>query len=563
MRRPLVLMAMLFTPLLAGCALNPPRIVSIAPGREVTDVPSNQTISITFDRPMDHQSVEDRFELSPSLAGCSGTRECRFAWTGNTFMFLHPKVNFALSTEYTVSMQAGYADASGQRNTLDHVWHFTTERPPRLASIDPPDNAASVAPDRNILLSFSRPMRSDSMRGAVQLTPDVPFVLRGKPGGDGSQYEIVPTIVLPPHQSYTVSLGRPIDLHGNPLEASFQSRFKTGTLSLNRKIGYLMAQPGRPAVAVGIVDPHADSFLGRSTPKMIYQLSQQSQGTDALLGFDWSPDGQRLVVVQGPKNGSSGPIQIVDVATGTAIRPGISGSAVYWAADGSIVYLQSGVLHRFKPATLQDVALTDPADGPVMAPLALSPDGRSVAFSTTDAAGVSHLWIMNMELKSRYRPVGLDDPADHPSWSPNGTKLAFRRITATGAELWIYDLTPNGGPSYRRVGALDITGTAWLNDNSTVIAATGSGSAATLYRINIFSVGEAGGLVQVTGSKEAPNGALPNSPLYDRRVAFVGEVDQLPQIFLMNGDGSRPQQLTDWEADYPFTGTAANWTPVG
>jgi hypothetical protein len=40
-------------------------------------------------------------------------------------------------------------------------------------------------------------------------------------------------------------------------------------------------------------------------------------------------------------------------------------------------------------------------------------------------------------------------------------------------------------------------------------------------------------------------------------------VDSLPQIYVMNGDGSRPQQLTTWEADYPYTGQAPNWTPTG
>src|SRR5437868_1817583 len=110
MRRAVLLLPVLLAPLLAGCALNPPRIVSIAPNREVSDVPTNQTISITFDRPMSHASVESRFQLAPSVAACAKPRNCRYAWSGNTFMFLHPGTNFALSTEYTVSMHAGYAD---------------------------------------------------------------------------------------------------------------------------------------------------------------------------------------------------------------------------------------------------------------------------------------------------------------------------------------------------------------------------------------------------------------------------------------------------------------------
>ena len=563
MRRGLVLLAAMLAPLLSGCALNPPRIVSITPNREVTDVPTNQTISVSFDRPMNHDSVERRFQLSPTLSGCSAAKSCRFAWTGNTLVFIHTHVNFALSTEYTVSMHAGYADASGQQNTLEHVWHFTTEGPPALTSVDPPDNATSVAPDRNIVLSFSRPMRADTMLAAIQLSPDTPFLLRGRPGGEGSQVEIIPTAVLQPNQSYTISVDRPLDVHDNAISGRVQTRFRTGPLSVSRKIGYLAGQRGQPAFAVGIVDPHPDAFLGRATPKIIYSLSAASQRTDGIVAFDWSPDGQRLAVIQAPRNADSGPIQIVDLATGTTIRPGINGSAVSWSTDGTIVYLSNGAVRRFHPNTLEDDALTDPADGRVIGPLALSPDGKSLAYSTVDAQAVTHLWIMNLDLRSRFHPIGLDDPADHPAWSPNGTKLAFRRVTSSGPQLWIYDLAATGASAYRRGGPLDITGSAWLNDNSTLIAATGSGRAAALYRVNIFSAGEAGGVVKVTGSKDAPNGSLPSTPAYDRRIAFVAWFDDLAQICVMNGDGSRPQQLTLWEGDYPYTGTAPNWSPSG
>jgi hypothetical protein len=563
MRRGVLVVLALLAPLVAACALNPPRIVSVAPGREATDVATDQAISISFDRGMNHASVEQRFGLAPALPGCSGSKNCHFAWSGNTLTYIHSHVNFDVSAAYRVSLHAGYADASGQQNGLEHSWRFITEGRPALTAVDPPDNAAAVAPDRNIVLSFSRPMRADSMRAAVQLSPDTPFLLRSKPGGDGSQYEIIPTAMLQPNLSYTVSVDRPLDVHDNAIYGRVQTRFRTGALSLSRKIGYLVAQPGQPAFAVGIVDPHADGFLLRSTPKIIYRLSPQSQLEDAIVAFDWSPDAQRLVVIQAPRNADSGPIQIVDLATATVIRPGINGSAVYWSQDGTIIYLRNGLLRRFRPTTLEDVALTDSADGRVNEPVALSPDGKSIAYSASDLLGVNHLWILNLDLRTRYRPIGLDDPADHPAWSPNGTKLAFRRLTAAGPELWIYDLSASGASAYRRGGPLDITGAAWLNDNSTLYVATGVGDSSALFRVNIFSAGEAGGVVKVTGSKEAPNGSTPNTPVYDRRVGFVGRVDQLPQLYVMNGDGSRPQQLTEWEADYPYTGQAPNWVPTG
>lgn len=563
-RAALSVLPLLVTLLGTACAINPPRIVAISPGRDSQDVPTNQDVRITFDRAMNHESVESRFELQPRLTGCdTSPRDCHFAWTGNTLVFLHTRVNFEVSTQYSVRLKAGYADSSGQANNLDHSWHFNTETRPALVSVDPADNSTSVPLDRNLVLNFSRPMRADTIQAAVQLTPDTPFLLRARPGGDGSQYEVIPESLLAPDQQYTLAVDRPADTHGNTIASRVQSHFRTGSLSLARRIGFLVAERDQPAFGVGVVDPHPDSFLGRSTPKFAWKLSDQAINLDAILSFDWAPDGQRLVLVDALKGDSEGTVRIVNLATGAVTGVGARASDVYWSPDGSILYLTQGIVRRYRPGTLEDSPLTDASDGRVIAPLVFSPDGKSVAYAATDAQQVNHLWIMNLDLKTRFKPPGLDDPADHPSWSLDGTRLAFRRLSSGSPALWIYDLSASGNSAYRRAAPLDLTAAAWLNDNSTLIAGTGAGSTGALYRVNIFSAGEAGGVVKVTGTRDAANGSFPATPLYDRRVAFVGLIDELPQIFVMNGDGSRPQQLTQWEADYPYTGLAPNWTTTG
>src|SRR6266702_5709102 len=114
MRRGVFVILALLAPLACACALNPPRIVSISPGREATDVATNQAITITFDRAMNHESVEQRFGLSPALPGCSESNNCHFALSGNTLTFIHAHVNSYFPTSYQVSRHAGYADATGQ-----------------------------------------------------------------------------------------------------------------------------------------------------------------------------------------------------------------------------------------------------------------------------------------------------------------------------------------------------------------------------------------------------------------------------------------------------------------
>src|SRR5260370_11262674 len=168
MRRGVLLVLALLAPLASACALNPPRLVASSRGSEAPSVATNQAISISFDRPMSHDSVEQRFGLTPTLPGCNPSKSCHFAWSGNTLMFIHPHVNFELSTAYRVSMHAGYADASGQQNGLEHSWRFITEGPPALTAVDPPDNATAVAPHPHIVPSFRPPMPAGSIPSAVQ-----------------------------------------------------------------------------------------------------------------------------------------------------------------------------------------------------------------------------------------------------------------------------------------------------------------------------------------------------------------------------------------------------------
>src|SRR2546422_4549739 len=104
MRRGVFLILAVLAPLACACALNPPRIVSIAPGREATDVATDQPITITFDRAMNHESVERRFGLSPPFPGCSGSDSCHFARGGQTPTVIPAHVNFDVFTSHHGSM---------------------------------------------------------------------------------------------------------------------------------------------------------------------------------------------------------------------------------------------------------------------------------------------------------------------------------------------------------------------------------------------------------------------------------------------------------------------------
>src|SRR2546425_12024276 len=88
-----LLATFLLTAALAACSADPPKIVSIDPSRGAGDVPTNQDIRVEFDRPMDHASVEGRFELKPALPGCAVSARCRFVWNRNALILTPQSVN--------------------------------------------------------------------------------------------------------------------------------------------------------------------------------------------------------------------------------------------------------------------------------------------------------------------------------------------------------------------------------------------------------------------------------------------------------------------------------------
>jgi hypothetical protein len=469
-------------------------------------------------------------------------------------------VNLEPATTYTVLLHGGYADLNGRHDSFERSWTFTTESRPTLQRIEPGNRATGIATDRNILLTFNRAMDRTTIQPAIKIDPETPFLLRQRPG-DSAQFDIVPLGLLKPSTQYTVSIEGALDTHENAMVGRVESRFRTGTSSLARKLGYLIAQHGQAAFGVGMVDPHPDAFLDESTPKQVFALSDTERAASSLLGFDWAPDGQQLVVIENTIGAPEGHVLIVTVATGETLDLHVEASTVYWTPDGtSIVYRTRDHLRQYQLASAHDRPLVD--DLPVRAPVTFSPDGKFLAFTAEDPPGTARLFIYNLDLQSRYGPPGLTDPADRPAWSSDGTKIAFRRMAAKGPETWIYDLTGTGTGTYFRAAPLDARAITWLNDNGTIVVAVGEGDASMLYRVNIFASQEAGGVSKVTGTSEAPNGSAPDAPLYDRRIGYVATIDGDPQICVMNADGSRPQQLTHWAANFPYTGFAPSWNPA-
>jgi TolB protein len=92
-----------------------------------------------------------------------------------------------------------------------------------------------------------------------------------------------------------------------------------------------------------------------------------------------------------------------------------------------------------------------------------SPDGTKIVYVNS-----GHVWLMNANgsAKTQLTNVAGED-ARHPSWSRDGTTIAFTRATSGGASHNIYTMTPAGTNQTRRTtGTADDQSPTWSPDGT-------------------------------------------------------------------------------------------------
>ncbi|HVT47416.1 MAG TPA: protein kinase [Vicinamibacterales bacterium] len=95
--------------------------------------------------------------------------------------------------------------------------------------------------------------------------------------------------------------------------------------------------------------------------------------------------------------------------------------------------------------------------------VAVSPDGRRLAFVSTDTSGRSMLWVRDLDALTPHVLTGTEDAA-HPFWAPDGSAIGFlaggklKRVDATGGRvLTLADVTTRNGAAWSRTGVILFT----------------------------------------------------------------------------------------------------------
>lgn len=513
---------------IVACGGNPPQIVDYSPERGAKDVSTATPIRITFDHDVDMQSVGSRLHLLPVTAGS-------LIWV-NQRQLTYDHTTLAPNTTYQVVLEAGYKDPAGNTAALRHHWSFVTEGPPSLAGSTPAAGESGVDPAAYLALDFTRDMNGPSLSSAITITPPAPFSVRRDPT-DGRRAIIAPSTLLQPSTAYTIAVTTAVlDADGNKLDRAVSIAFTTGPVrKLRHWVAFTTANPDGTAGALWIVNESG-------FPRKLF-------ASGAVHSFSWSPEGDRLLV-QG------------DGETWSVLTPGqdpvpLAFKAMWAAALASgtgYVYIDdSGALRRLSSGGVDSVISASVGGA------AVAPGGGRMAFVEVKPNS-SVVWGYDVGLQARYQLAVERAPISDLSWAPAGNRIAYLGQDAGTTSLKVRNLTGPGATTTIATGA-DISAPAWLPDSDHIVLAAGLQTTTSIFRkaFVVSVIAPPAALTPALGLPSDPSITVANPvPSPDgHQIAFLNG----NQVWLMNGDGTRPTPLTAFDPEsFPYSCRTPTWT---
>lgn len=182
-----------------------------------------------------------------------------------------------------------------------------------------------------------------------------------------------------------------------------------------------------------------------------------------------------------------------------------------------------------------------------------SPDGSKIAFATARHGGLNYeIYVMNADGSGLARLTTNTWNDGSPAWSPDGSKIAFASNTPSGISE-IFVMNADGSGLTQLTTNMDFDGSpAWSPDGSKIAFAKNDGD---IYLMNADGSAQTN-LTQHPGTDASPSWSPDGS-----QIVFVSNRDGAANfgVYVMKADGSGPVKLTQSTAP---EGTP-EWSPDG
>ena len=204
-----------------------PAVLSSIPAFNANNIALTDPISITFNQPMDHASIQASFHLQPQGGGADIAGQIRWSDDDLTMGF-YPAQHLPLEAKLQASLDASAQTAGGAQLGTAYTVLFNTVKAPAILSTSPSNGDQSADSRSGFRIFFSSPMDVTTLEAQIDIQPKPTQVYTSWSDSDHSFFL---GWDLQPSLDYVVTLGPGMkDPYGNPIAKGQTVKFHTAAL---------------------------------------------------------------------------------------------------------------------------------------------------------------------------------------------------------------------------------------------------------------------------------------------------------------------------------------------